>query len=381
MKHICIVTSVHPWDDVRVASRIAATFVDAGYRVTWVGPDRTISNNRDVKQPGVAYHLFRDGRGRLGRLLGARRAVRIARQVVDVDWWYAPDPDVAGKLPSLASVSNSRSMFDVHESYHGGLLNRWFPGNPPAIVREALRRHIARNCSKIDLVIGVSSGVLEPYCKGHSNSVVVRNLAPDFFNSERHIPEKTGPERVRFLHGKISAGNGTLQVASAISLLSDDVQREITVTMLDVAGTPESTKKNVLADAASSSHRTLVVLPGVSHEQMVGLMTSCSVGLIAYQRDLGHDSLPNRLFEYMAAGLAILAPCYSPEIVRILEEEEIGITADFEVPAEIATAITWLVEHPDEVAAMGERAGRAYRERYSWGREAERMVAAMVGLE
>lgn len=382
MKHVCIVTSAHPWDDVRVGSRIASTFVDAGYRVTWVGPDLTVSANRDVRQSGIDYRLFEPVAGRLGRLTGGIKAIRQARQVTGVDWWYTPDPDVAGRLPDLARRNGGKTLFDIHESYHQGLLNRWFPGTPPNAVREALRRRIARSCSRLDLVMGVSQGVLEPYCAGRPNTIVVRNLAPDFFRSDLDDPQESttrgmasGP--MRMLHGKVSAGNGTLQVSEAVGLLPPDVQSQMEMVMLDVPGTPNATKAAVLAKSAELAHSAVSVIPGVPHEEMASLMAGCSVGLIAYQRDLGHDSLPNRLFEYMAAGVAVLAPSYSPEIVRILDAEGAGITADFEVPSDIARAITWCVENPDEVAAMGVRAKAAYRERYTWGSEAERLLQVM----
>ncbi len=120
------------------------------------------------------------------------------------------------------------------------------------------------------------------------------------------------------------------------------------------------------------THPEVVVRePGVPHHQMPALLASQDVGMVAYQRDLGVDSLPNRLFEYMACGLAVLAPSYSPEIVSILDAEKVGITADFEDSADVARAFTWLAEHPDDVSEMGERARRAFLERYNWDSEAD----------
>lgn len=378
MKHVCIVSSAHPWDDVRVASRIAATLLEAGCRVTWVGPDRTFSSTLDARLSDVDYRLFPPGRGRIARLVGAPRAERLAREVRDVDWWYSPDPDMAARLPKLASSNGGRTVFDVHESYHGGLLERWFPGKPPQFVRKLIRRKIAQVCSKSDLVIGVSDRVLEPYCQGHRNVVVIRNLAPTWLAPERTQGESASGVRMRVLHGKLGAKNGSSQVAAAVSLLRADVQSRVSVVMLEVSSTTEAARNEIRQVAGDLQAEALVVQPGLPHEQMADLMATCSVGLIAYQRDLGYESLPNRLFEYMAAGLAILAPSYSPEIVKILEAEDVGLSADFERPSEIADAIAWCVENPEQVAAMGERARRAYRERYTWEHEAERLLAAMA---
>lgn len=381
-KHVCIVTSAHPWDDVRVASRLTTTFVDAGYRVTWVGPDTTLSVDQDVRIPGVEYRLFEAGQGRVNRLLGATRAARLAREVTDVDWWYSPDPDTAVKLPGLARRLGGRTMFDVHESYHGGLLDRWFPGGrAPKVAREVMRRKIESTCTKMDLVIGVSGPVLAPYCDKQPSTIVVRNLAPASFAAERPTQERPAGARMRFMHGKLMASHGTSPLARAVALTSEEFQRSAEVVMLDVEYTTAAARDEVLEIAAGLSSPALVVQPGVPHDQMADLMSTCSVGLIAYQRDLGHDSLPNRLFEYMAAGLAIVAPSYSPEIVAILEAEGIGLTADFEVPADIARALEWCVEHPDEVAAMGARARAAYLERYTWDTESARLVETVKALE
>jgi glycosyltransferase involved in cell wall biosynthesis len=377
-----VVTSAHPVDDVRVASRITTAILKAGYRVTWVGPNITLSAHRDVRLPDVDYRLFETGRGRAGRLRAAGRAVRLARDIQDVDWWYSPDPDMAAKLPGLARGNGGATLFDVHESYHGGLLERWFPGGrPPTIVRELMRRRVAAICRRVDLVIGVSDRVLEPYCRRQPNHVVVRNLAPSWFAPDR--PEAGGAQdqRMRFMHGKVSAGNGTLQVAAAFSELSPETQAGAQVVMLDVESTPSDTRAHVTGVGSRLAEDTISVIPGVPHEQMAELMATCSVGLISYQRDLGHESLPNRLFEYMAAGLAVIAPSYSPEIVKILETENIGLTADFEVPSDIARAIEWCLHNPIRVAEMGARARAAYLNRYTWQSEADMFLERLRAYE
>lgn len=99
--------------------------------------------------------------------------------------------------------------------------------------------------------------------------------------------------------------------------------------------------------------------------------------MIAYGRTLGVGSLPNRLFEYMARGLAILAPSYSREIREIVEAEGIGRTVDFEDPAAVSGELAWFAAHRDDTREMGERARGAFVERFSWEAEFERLIDAM----
>jgi glycosyltransferase involved in cell wall biosynthesis len=380
--HVCIVTSAHPYDDVRVGSRIAKALSRAGYRVTWVGPNSSQFKADAPQLDEIDYRLFASSRSRIGRLTAAKKAKRLARQIGRVDWWYSPDPDAAQVIASLARKSGGLTLFDVHESYHGGLLNRWFPGTPPALVRELVRRRIARTCSRMDLVMGVSQAVLMSYITESVNTVVVRNCAPAWFAAGRPAQALEQVGRTSVMHGKVAPGNGSPRVIEAATLLADDVARRVSIQMLEPVGFGGTVfGRQVRQRIQDMPHASIDLRPGVGHEEMADLMARCTIGLISYQRDLGAESLPNRLFEYMAAGLAILAPSYSPEIVAILESERIGIHANFEDPRDIATSLTWLVNHPDEVAAMGRRARAAFLSSYNWDAEAEKLVDKMRSME
>jgi glycosyltransferase involved in cell wall biosynthesis len=110
----------------------------------------------------------------------------------------------------------------------------------------------------------------------------------------------------------------------------------------------------------------LALCDRLPHEKIPENLASCHLGLIAYGRAFGMDSLPNRLFEYMAVGLPVLAPSYSEEIRRIVEGEQIGITVDFEDARAVAQAIKWFADNPAARIQMGSRARRAFRARHNW---------------
>jgi len=107
---------------------------------------------------------------------------------------------------------------------------------------------------------------------------------------------------------------------------------------------------------------------------MPAILQHCDIGLISYNRALGLESLPNKLFEYMATGLAILAPSYSEEIVRIIKQEKCGLLVDFENPQAIADAIIYLNQHKDECREMGQRARKAFIERHNWQTEIRPLI-------
>lgn len=385
--HVCIFTTAHPTDDVRVNTRMAGSLLEAGYSVSWVGP--AVSYFADSTHPDdrITYHLFRKNDSKMKRLRADRCARLAAANVEGVDWWYCPDPDAAAAAVKIARARGGRVLFDVHEVFHGALLDRWFPARPPVQVREVVRRRIARTCRRVALVTGVSQSVIDSYVTDDSPQVLTRNCAPRFFAQlESSAPDtsvRTNDGQTRIMHGKLSVSNGTMTVVDALAYLEPDVAAVLSVLFTRGPGAADNQlAQHVVAKVADTLASDAVdIRPGVPHEQMPGLLRHCQVGMIAYGRALGVDSLPNRLFEYMACGLAILAPSYSSEIAKIVDQEQIGLVADFEDPMDVARALRWISEHPTEIASMGARAQRAFMEKYNWDAEAARLLEAMANLE
>lgn len=361
-----------------MSSKIATSFLDRGFRVSWVGPDVSFAKGHADLDPRIDHHFTRPNRSRPDRLLSARRVVRKAAEVRDVDWYYCPDPDAAAAAVRLARRSGGRVVFDIHEVYHGARLERWMLGLPSAPLKELVRRRIAAICRRSDLVIGVSGSVLRPYVTDASPGLPVRNCAPRWFDAGADQGGARRANGVTFMHGKGLPSNGTpvvLEAVSALAATGTDAQ----VVVFRSAG--QSTQEYRDALTATITERglgDLVLLHDtVTHEEMPSFLARCDVGIVAYGRDLGERSLPNRLFEYMAGGMAVLAPSYAVDIKEIVDAEGIGLTADFERPEEVAEAMRWFADNRTETEEMGRRARKAFIERHNWDTEFDRLVEAM----
>lgn len=369
--HICILTTAHPIDDVRVNHKFASAFYDAGFKVTWVGPghaffDANIKNSKDIE-----FKLGPAIRSRMDRVLSQFRIRSIAAQVSDVDAYYAPEPDSAELALSFAKKSGAKVIFDIHEVYHGAMLDRWLMGLRLPRVREYFKRRVARIALKCDLVIGVSDSVLLPYVTGDTPHVVVRSCAPSWFATGEPA-DVCDPMRDRFrvMHGKSDVGRGALQVVEAAAIVKADVQG-VSFVMFENAssGSGEEPDRVTARIDELDVGDAVELMPGVPMQEMPNILKACDVGLIAYGRSLGVDSLPNRLFEYMAAGLAVIAPSYSTEIAKIIGAEECGMLVDFEDPAQIANAVIFLKRNPERCREMGRRARTAFLKRHNWETE------------
>jgi glycosyltransferase involved in cell wall biosynthesis len=98
----------------------------------------------------------------------------------------------------------------------------------------------------------------------------------------------------------------------------------------------------------------------------VAFAAGADVGLAPYL-PVGLNNLlaaPNKLFEYLHAGLAV-AGSDLVDIRRVVDEHRVGALFDAGDPASIATAVRSLVASPDELGAMRRRARQA-SSRYTW---------------
>ena len=87
-------------------------------------------------------------------------------------------------------------------------------------------------------------------------------------------------------------------------------------------------------------------------------------------------ALPNKAFEYIAAGLPVVASDL-PELRRLVDQFGIGWTADPADPASIAAALRSALESRDDPALRERLAAAA--EQLSWRREQDRLVGLYSG--
>jgi glycosyltransferase involved in cell wall biosynthesis len=113
----------------------------------------------------------------------------------------------------------------------------------------------------------------------------------------------------------------------------------------------------------------------VSREQVRAIMASSRAGLLFFHPEPNHvDAQPNKMFEYMSAGLPVLASDF-PLWRELLEASGAGRCANPLDGAAIARAIDELLADPAAALAMGERGRAAVRERFQWAHEERKLVA------
>ena len=104
----------------------------------------------------------------------------------------------------------------------------------------------------------------------------------------------------------------------------------------------------------------------------IPLMASM-VGMICYLPEPNHvNAFPNKLFEYMAAGLPVIASNF-PLWQDIIHGAQCGICVDPASSVEIRQAIARMMGDPEGCRRMGENGRKAVLERYSWASEEKKL--------
>ncbi|MDQ5820803.1 MAG: glycosyltransferase, partial [Actinomycetota bacterium] len=119
------------------------------------------------------------------------------------------------------------------------------------------------------------------------------------------------------------------------------------------------------AEARGLGDRVDVLEPLPPHRIADGLR-DFEVGLI-FDRPLTRNaelSLPNKLFEYLMAGLAVVAPRL-PGLVRVVEDEGVGLTYTPGRPRELGEVLERLAHDRPKLAELRRRARRLAVERYN----------------
>lgn len=84
------------------------------------------------------------------------------------------------------------------------------------------------------------------------------------------------------------------------------------------------------------------------------------------------ESYTTKLFEYMALGLPVITADF-PLYRQVVERHQCGFCVSAYDPAAVANALTYLMTHPAEARAMGERGRRAVEQQYNWATEADKL--------
>lgn len=381
MEVLVVYKEDYPWD-VRV-EKLAQTLKSAGHNVTVVARNRdqlpTIDEN-----DGIAIR----------RLPITRRLPKFVQAAVNLPFWFNPfwlwlllqssryikandGVIIVRDLPLVKAglligrLRKLKIVFDMAECYPEMYESAAQFSDRTLTTRLLKNPQIARNYEKkviatvdhILVMIQESKDRLTAMGVDENKISIVSNTPPiDKFKGATHQHQGT---QLRIVYvGFLSKLRGLdLLIKGAAQYIKK--QGSADAIRIDIIGKGAQKERLIALSNQLGISESVKIHGWLDHDEVDKLMASANVGALTY-RVCGHwnHTIPNKIFDYMLAGLPVLATEVIP-IARILNETNSGVVCRDLDPNDIAEKMLHLRD-PKIRGVLGENGRAAIESEYNW---------------
>lgn len=359
-------STVHPRDDIRIFHKQCRSLAAAGFDVHLVVGDGL----GDEQREGVQIHdIGAAPRGRLRRMREQPRKALAAVRALQPALVHFHDPEL---LPVGAALARQgvRAIYDAHEDVPRQILTKqWIPQALRPLLSALFERYENRRVRQLSAVITATPHITARFQALGVQALTVANY-PDPAELAGDLTTPRPRERALCYVGGITRTRGARELVAAMSLLPG--VRLLLCGRIEDAALEAELK-------AQAGWRQVEYLGQVGRVQVREVMARARVGMVtllplpSYQ-----DALPIKMFEYMSAGLPVVASDFA--LWRgIVEAADCGVCVDPTDVLAVATAVQALLDDPERCEALGRQGQRAVAEVYNWPHEEAALYAAYAG--
>lgn len=356
---VCHMTAVHPYNDIRITIKECQSLVEAGHDVHLIAPDI------DIKEYlGINIHGLQNSyRGRVNRVRHFTKDIYNKALEIDADIYHFHDPEllpIGIKLKKLGK----KIVYDVHEDVPRQILNKyWIPKIFRKIISISFELYENSTVKKLDAIVTATPHIMKRFQKYNKNVVNVSNfpIMNELYTANKPLKKEN---KVIYIGG-ITRERGSVTMLNAI---------EKTSGTLELAGKFVNGEEETILKK-QPAWKTKVNYHGfLNRENVKNILAVSKVGLVVLEpKENFIDSLPIKMFEYMAAGIPVIASDF-PLWKNIIKTDDCGICVNPLDVKEITEAIQWILDNPTEAETLGRNGRVAIETKYNWQKESEKLI-------
>ena len=259
-----------------------------------------------------------------------------------------------------------------------------YPGSPKArldkaLLVEPMRRWRDWQCRMADLLVTPAAEVLPAFVPPDRTVEIEWGADTDRFvpGAQGPVPFSRRPGAVvAVFAGAFRAWHGAITLVRAMRDLRTAGRGNIDAVL--IGDGPELAR----ARAEAEGMEGITFTGAVDHDRMPAALAAADIGVAPFDVE-AHPPLqlafywsPLKVFEYMAAGLPVVAPSI-PRLARILGPGHERLLYDARAPRGLADALAYAADHEDERRRLGQAARLRACAEFSWAAHCRKLDDAI----
>jgi glycosyltransferase involved in cell wall biosynthesis len=280
------------------------------------------------------------------------------------DIYIANDLDTLLPNYIISRLRRKPLVYDSHEYFTGqyGLEERRFAYSAWKYIEKRILPNLKH-------MITVSDSIAELYHSEYGiKPEVIRNVA---FSSREVVPVRreaigvNSDDLLLVIQGTgLNPGRGVIELLDALQMVSG--------VHLLIIGSGDALGDIKMKISDLGLNKRVTIIPSLPWNEMMKYTWASDVGLSLDKDNCTNQkySLPNKLFDYLSAGIPVIASPL-PEICKIISEFNCGIVTEAVTPESVSEAIIKLRDHKELIVTLKEGALRASKA-LTWEKESEK---------
>ena len=358
---ICHISSAHTRSDIRIFIKQCQSIVKSDFEIYFLVIDQYPDENVNGVEI-VNCSTENQKPNRFERMFYGPKMIQKKLNELTPDIVHFHDIELIF-LSQKIKKKGIHVVYDVHEDTPSQILEKeYLPKWTRQILSKILNFIEKKISKKFDAIVTATPHIKTLFDNINPRVIVLNNypLHDELFSTSINTTARTGFCFV----GGITVIRGIKEVVASFKYSNE---------YLHLAGKFQSTsfERTIL----EGNQMDKIKFHGfLQREEVSKLLENSIAGIVTFLPFPNHiKAQPNKLFEYMSAGLPVIASNF-PLWKNIIEGNNCGICVDPTNPSQIAVAMNFLKENPEEAKIMGDNGRKAVLEKYNWENEEKKLI-------